>query len=259
MPGGLRSVLTYVGGSDASHCCMLRMLEKGIRLCFVVVFGIDFFSVMLGEKSVHAASAVSLMETGIFFGNVLTPLWFNLVNILSFTVSYKGIRGLLGLGVYFGMDSCLLCMVLGGWAVFPGRVASNVLEFRLDGWAGSQEFAIGTGSGVLSANLNVWCVMRLRVSTVGVLGCLRCLLALVGFIVLGSTWICFCLIILLLSAVGYTSQFQGLYRRCSVLSFGEGSSPHFRLPSWFILVLEMLTWLVMLVALLKKKKPLRPF
>ena len=52
----------------------------------------------------------------------------------------------------------------GGWAVGPGRISANVLETRLGGYtphvlgarAGSQEFAAGAGSGVLSANPDVW-------------------------------------------------------------------------------------------------------
>ena len=52
----------------------------------------------------------------------------------------------------------------GVWAVGPGGVAANILESRLGGytphvlggWAASQEFAVGTGSRVLSANPDVW-------------------------------------------------------------------------------------------------------
>ena len=51
----------------------------------------------------------------------------------------------------------------GGWAVGPDRVSGNVLEnclggYRmhgLDAWAGSQQFATGTSSGVLAADPDV--------------------------------------------------------------------------------------------------------
>ena len=46
----------------------------------------DFFSVMPGEKSFRAAFVARLMEMGTSFGNVLTPLWFKFVKILSFTI-----------------------------------------------------------------------------------------------------------------------------------------------------------------------------
>ena len=71
----------------------------------------DFSSVMPGEKSFHAASAVKLMEMGTSFGNVLTTLWFKFVKILSFTTCFRGIGGP-GLDVWFGMDGCLLWMGL---------------------------------------------------------------------------------------------------------------------------------------------------
>ena len=108
--------------------CMLRMFGTGIRPCFglffLAVVGMDFFSVMPGEKSFLAASPEVSMVMGTFFGYVLTPLWFKFVKILSFMICVD----------YFGMADFLLYLLFGasfGWAVGPGHVASSLLETSL--------------------------------------------------------------------------------------------------------------------------------
>ena len=86
--------------------------------------------IAIARKAVNRDGAVS-MVLGIFFGNVLTSLWFK--SVKSFTIRCGGTRGL-GLGACSGMAGCLHLMgcTLGGcWAVGPGRVAVNILETRL--------------------------------------------------------------------------------------------------------------------------------
>ena len=119
----------------------------------------DFFSVMPGEKSFRAASAVRLMEMGTSFGNVLTPLWFKFVKILSFTFLIQREKRtwptcLLWHGWLPALDGT------GGWAV---GVSAHVLDSSwgytphiLGDWTGSEDFATGASSGVLAANLDVW-------------------------------------------------------------------------------------------------------
>ena len=55
---------------------MHRTSERGIRLSpeasWLGLCGMDFFSVMPGERLFHAAFAVVLMEMGAFMENVLT-------------------------------------------------------------------------------------------------------------------------------------------------------------------------------------------
>ena len=63
--------------------CMLRLLEKRIRLCsrasWLGVFGMDFSSVTPKEKSFLFVFAEGLMRMGTIFGNVLTSLLFKSV------------------------------------------------------------------------------------------------------------------------------------------------------------------------------------
>ena len=116
------------------------------------------------------------------------------MKILSFTISYRGKRGL-GLGVCSFMVACLLWIVLEGglldlveFLVVSWRLASVgiLLIFLMTGLvlrssplglvvlsAASQEFEAGVGSRALSAV--VWSGMRSLVSGVVGLGFLPCL------------------------------------------------------------------------------------
>ena len=96
--------------------------------------------------------------------------------------------------------------------------------------------------------------MRSLVSLVVWLGCLHCLLVLVGSIVLGDIWICFHLIMVLeLEGPDFIFLFKNYCRRCREPSFGE-SSLLSRLQGPSILGLIMLMWLVMLVGFLAISK-----
>ena len=44
-------------------------------------------------------------------GHLFAPLWSNFVKILNFMIWYRGTK-VIGLGVYFGMDGCLLWLTL---------------------------------------------------------------------------------------------------------------------------------------------------
>ena len=80
-------MLDIAGSLQLLHAPHVRERDKALlRSILVGVFGMDFFSVMPGEKSFHAASAVRLMEMGTSFGNVLTLFWFKFVKILNFTM-----------------------------------------------------------------------------------------------------------------------------------------------------------------------------
>ena len=67
-------MLDIAGSLQLLHAPHVRERDKALlRSIMVGVFGMDFFSVMPGEKSFNAASAVKLMEMGTSFGSVLTP------------------------------------------------------------------------------------------------------------------------------------------------------------------------------------------
>ena len=169
---------------------MHRMLEKGIRLSqeasWLGLCGMDFFSVMPGERLFHAAFAVVLTEMGAFLGNVLTSLLVQIRENPEFHDLMQRdkktwLRCLLWHGWLPALDGA------GFWAVGPNEVAAHMLESRLggyaphvlSGWVAFQECVAGFGSGAGGAFL------------------LHCLLVLDGSIVLGGTWICFHLIMLL--------------------------------------------------------------
>ena len=80
-------MLDIVGSLQLLHSPHVMERDKALlRAVMVGGFGMDFFSVMPGEKSFRAASAVNSMGMGIFFGNVHTLLWFKHVKIRNFTI-----------------------------------------------------------------------------------------------------------------------------------------------------------------------------
>ena len=100
-------LLDIAGSLQLLHSPHVRERDKALlRAVMVGGSGMDFFSVMPGEKSFRAASAVSSMGMGIFFGNVHTPLWFKFVKILTITIWPRGIK-VIGLCVCSGMAGCL--------------------------------------------------------------------------------------------------------------------------------------------------------
>ena len=122
----------------------------------------DFFSVMPGEKSFHAAFVAVLMEMGTSFGNVLTPLVRIRENPEFHDLIQRDKRTWPTCLLWHGWLPALGCN--GGWAIGASESVSRNLEnklwgyspYHLDSWVSSQEFVSGTTSGLPASNPDVW-------------------------------------------------------------------------------------------------------
>ena len=83
-------------------------------------------------------SVEKLLGMVIFFGSALTPFWSKFVQILSFTIWYKGTRAT-GLNVCSGMVGCqhwLILVVARPWAETAEDIAMNRLERAYGAYSG---------------------------------------------------------------------------------------------------------------------------
>ena len=80
--------MDIAGSLQLLHAPHVRARDKALLRAVMVKGGLEWISPRScqGGKSFRAVSAAILMEMGTSFGNVLTPLWFKFVKILSFTI-----------------------------------------------------------------------------------------------------------------------------------------------------------------------------
>ena len=108
------------------------------------VFGMDFFSALSGEKSFLVVFVGVLKVMDICFGNVAIPPFFILVIVLSFVIFCLWI-GVLGLGVFFGMVSCLHLLALVGLLLGLLRMMMLLMLGWRDCWVLTLKACVGSG------------------------------------------------------------------------------------------------------------------